>query len=508
MAGTGTLAISRGAPAAPAESAYARHRPEETVLYKLLAEHWRPFLAETQAGDESGCGLPRFVVDEVEAFLRCGILAHGFIRVACDACRESRVVAFSCKRRGFCPSCLGRRMCDFAAYLRDHVMPHVPVRQWVLTVPFGLRFGMAFDPALTGIVLRGFVGVVSRWLRRRARAYGIRGALKTGGVTVIQRFGSALNLNVHFHTLMIDGVYEIRPSGTALFHPISAPTDEEVAAVAEQVYRKVARMLNARGDDGSDALARGEPALTTLASASVAGVTATGPRRGARTLRLGSGNAPEAAIAGRRCAAVEGFSLHANVRVAANDRDGLEHLARYLARPPVATERLPLLPDGRVALRFKRPFADGTEAVVFTPFELIERLLPLIPRPRKHTIRFHGILAPAAGYRSKVVPASETTTTTIPPPSERPTPHRLPWAELLRRVFLVDAIECPRCHGRMRIIAAVTEPGAIDRVLRHLGESLAPPPIASARAPPRGDEEQSLRQLDLPDLDFAPGASS
>ncbi|HTQ47413.1 MAG TPA: transposase [Polyangiaceae bacterium] len=124
-----------------------------------------------------------------------------------------------------------------------------------------------------------------------------------------------------------------------------------------------------------------------------------------------------------------------------------EHLARYLARPPIATDRLTLLPDGRVALRFKRPFTDGTEAVAFTPFELIERLLPLIPRPRKHTIRFHGILAPAAGYRSKVVPAADTSKSPKGTPGpERPTPHRLPWAELLRRVFLVDVLDCPRCH--------------------------------------------------------------
>jgi hypothetical protein len=112
------------------------------MLYKVLAEHWRFFLAETEARDEGGRGLPGFVVDEVEAFLKCGILAQGFIRVACDTCRESRVVAFACKRRSFCPSCLGRRMCDFAAHLRDDVIPHVPVRQWVLTVPVGLRFRM------------------------------------------------------------------------------------------------------------------------------------------------------------------------------------------------------------------------------------------------------------------------------------------------------------------------------------------------------------------------------
>jgi hypothetical protein len=286
VAGAGAHAISPGPRAAPSEGAYARHRPEETVLYRLLAEHWRSFLAATEA--EDGSGLPRFVVDEVESFLKCGILAHGFIHVACDGCRASRLVAFSCKRRGFCPSCLGRRMADFAAHLRDHVMPHVPVRQWVLTVPFGLRFGMAFDPALVGVVLRTFVGVVSRWLRRRARTHGLRGTLKTGGVTVIQRFGSALNLNVHFHTLMIDGVYQIAPSGAAVFHPVPAPTDGEVAAVTEQVYIKVARLLSARGDDESTGFASAEPVLATLAA--LRWPASRPPDRGAGRGRCASGD--------------------------------------------------------------------------------------------------------------------------------------------------------------------------------------------------------------------------
>ena len=197
------------------------------------------------------------------------------------------------------------------------------------------------------------------------------------------------------------------------------------------------------------------------------------------------------------------------MRVAANDRDGLEHLARYLARPPIATDRLTVLPDGRVALRFKRPLTDGTEAVAFTPFELIERLLPLIPRPRKHTIRFHGILAPAAGYRAKVVPAADTSKSRKDTPGpERPTPQRLPWAELLRRVFLVDVLDCPRCHARMRIVAAVTESGAVERILRHLGENAQPPTIAGPRAPPPDDAEIEQRQVDLLDLAPAEDASS
>jgi hypothetical protein len=123
--------------------------------------------------------------------------------------------------------------------------------------------------------------------------------------------------------------------------------------------------------------------LDHLANASVQGLVATGPRQGRRVLRLGgTGEDAEAAIIGKRCAEVAGFNVHANVSVGANDRDGLEHLCRYLARPPIANDRLQELPDGRLALRFKQAWRDGTIHIVFTPQELIEKLIPLIPRPR------------------------------------------------------------------------------------------------------------------------------
>jgi len=133
------------------------------------------------------------------------------------------------------------------------------VRQWVLTVPHGLRFRMAFNPDVTGLVLRTFVSVVSRWLRRRARAVGIRGLLKTGGVTVIQRFGSALNLNVHFHTLMIDGVYELRLGGPPIFDPVPAPTDDDVATIAGAVLRKVGEKVARLDDVAEDAASPASP---------------------------------------------------------------------------------------------------------------------------------------------------------------------------------------------------------------------------------------------------------
>ena len=76
--------------------------------------------------------LPQFVKDEFDAFLECGILAHGFLRLRCGDCGHDKLVAFSCKRRGFCPSCGARRMAQTAAHLVGRVIPHVPVRQWVL----------------------------------------------------------------------------------------------------------------------------------------------------------------------------------------------------------------------------------------------------------------------------------------------------------------------------------------------------------------------------------------
>jgi len=383
-------------------------------------------------------------------------------------------------------------MCDFAAHLVDNVMPHVPVRQWVLTVPHDLRFRLAFDPKLTGVVLRTFVSVVSAWLRKKARSIGIRGTLKTGGVTVIQRFGSALNLNVHYHCALIDGVYRIPLDGPPMFHPVPAPSDQEVAAIVAAVCRRITRKLARNGALEGDPVLEREPLLAALANASVAGRVATGARRGAKVLRVGSPREPlEATIVSKRCAFVEGYNLHANVRIGANDRQGLEHLARYLSRPPIAVDRLKQLDDGRLALKLKRAFNDGTESIIFTPGELIEKLVVIVPRPRRHSTIFHGVLAPAAAIRGEIVPRP-----VVPPGPQQSESERNPkpekpgrkrWADLLKRVFLVDALDCPKCHGRMRVLAMIIKADAVVQILRNFGLPTEPPPISPSRAPPQGE---------------------
>ena len=124
------FATHRSMPATHART-YHRREPEHSALYQTLQIHLEGFLAETR----SHGGLPAFVERELKAFLRCGILAHGFARAHCDQCGFDRLVAFSCKGRGFCPSCAGKRMTRQAEHLIDQVIPPVQVRQWVLTMP-------------------------------------------------------------------------------------------------------------------------------------------------------------------------------------------------------------------------------------------------------------------------------------------------------------------------------------------------------------------------------------
>ena len=174
---------------------------KNTHCTRILAQHLATFLQRTRTAEQQLAG---HVEEELRAYLKCGILAHGFARLRCEDCGQSRAVAFSCKRRGWCPSCMGRRMVDTAARLIDEVLPHVPVRQFVLSLPFEIRYRLAWDGKLICALLAVFLRVVNAWYRRQACAQGYSGA-RCGSVTFVQRFGSSINLNPHCH-VFFDGV--------------------------------------------------------------------------------------------------------------------------------------------------------------------------------------------------------------------------------------------------------------------------------------------------------------
>jgi ribosomal protein S27E len=233
------------APAFVDPPGYARHRPEATLLYQLVQQHY-PAFRELRA--HAGRPLPEFVQKEVEAYLKCGRLEEGFLRVRCDDCHAKKLVAFSCKKRGFCPSCGARRMAETAALLTDQILPERPLRQWVLSLPIPLRLLLAAQPKLVTPVLQVVHRVITRFLLKQA---GVKAdEAGSGAVTLIQRFGSAANLNIHLHCLVLEGVYRRGTDGAPEFVEVPAPTDEALQSVLHKIITRTMKLLTRRGGVG------------------------------------------------------------------------------------------------------------------------------------------------------------------------------------------------------------------------------------------------------------------
>ena len=358
-----------------------------------MAENLERWLAWREAAERP---VPGYVEAELRGYLECGLLCFGFARARCTDCGQGFVVAFSCKGRGVCPSCNGRHMAQTAAHLADHVIPPVPVRQWVISVPKRLRGMLADRPAAVAALTKIFLNEIERVLCAAAGVPPHTDAPasarpRLGGISFLHRFGSALNHHVHLHVCVTDGVFVPAAAASAgdappAFIPARPITPADLAALTERVRRRVIRWFR----------------LTRLLDA--------------------------AAAAGMLAWENSGFSIDASVRITLIDRDvpsyfqSLEHLLRYCARPPFALERLSVIrgADGRatrvryVLPRHKaahwvgpgrsrtstRPGASGV--VELSPFEFLDRLADLVPPPRKHRHRYHGVFAPNHKLRRAV----------------------------------------------------------------------------------------------------------
>jgi hypothetical protein len=455
-----------------------------------VEQHYPVFVAHLA---EQGKQLPAYVEKEFEAYLKCGRLEHGFLRVRCESCHFERLVAFSCKRRGFCPSCGARRMAETAALLADEVLPALPLRQWVVSFPFALRFLFAARPDALAKALEIIYRLLATHLAHKAGFTGREAA--TGAVTLVQRFGSALNLNIHLHMLCLDGVYAPRPDGGLRFTRVKAPEREELDDLVQRIAERVGRALERMGllqRDAESAWLDLPPvedtdAMRQLLGSSVTYRIAVGPQAGRkalvlRTIRPLADEEPSS----QRVARAHGFSLHAGVSAEVHQREVRERLCRYIARPAVAEKRLTVNANGKVVYLLKTPYRDGTTHVVFEPLDFIARLAALVPRPRVNLTRYHGVLAPNHRWRAEVTPSGRgrgrRTGTAQPERSAIERHAAMTWAQRLRRVFSIDAESCARCGKAVRVIACIEEPALIERILTHVrgkGEnsaaSLGPP---------------------------------
>lgn len=467
--------------------AYRRHRPERTTLFAIVNEHYPRFIEAIEA---SGVCLPAFVRQEFDDYLKCGLLEHGFLRVKCDGCRNEHLVAFSCKRRGFCPSCGARRMVESAAHLVDNVFPEAPVRQFVLTFPFPLRFLLAAKPRVLTEVLAVVQRGISTFLIRKS-GFTVASGARTGAVTLIQRFGSALNLNPHLHMLFLDGAYTFT-GGSATFHRARRPTRDELVKLLHSLSGRIVWLLERRGlliaDEPHPALEiEMGSGLEQLHAASIQYRIAVGPHAGRKALTLYTVPPLEDEPALGLVAKMAGFSLHAGTVCEVYQRSKLERLCRYITRPPVATMRLSVDGQGRVVYRYKRPFRDGSTHVVLEPLDFMARLAALVPRPRLNLTRFHGVFAPNFKHRARIVPRRSRGRVD----SDKPLAP-MSWAQRLKRVFSIDIETCPECGGKLRVIACIEEPALIAKILGHVHKRDELTGIEARGPPARGEETLQL----------------
>ena len=462
-----TAAKACGSPAV-----YHRRQPERTVLYRVVQAHLATWLALQDGG--FGGHAPALTEREFRRYLECGILAHGFARARCPDCGHDFIVAYSCKGRGICPSCTTRRMVETAAHLTDHVFPRLPVRQWVLSLPKRLRYHLD-DAKLQNAVLHSLLHGIEQGLRESLPE--TDGATHInphiGAVVFIHRFGGLLNAHLHFHVLMIDGVFCEEEAGHLHFQE-TCLTAEQMAHLQRTIRQRIVRLFVRRGLLDK---AEGQAMIT--------------------------------------CEHDGGFSLDTSVRIEAHDRQGLERLLRYCARPAFAQERLRQLDAEHLVYESKKHGPGGKVSVLLTPHQLLDRLSALIPPPRRHRHRYYGVLAPNSPYRPAVtaLAAAESACNEGKGKAEAETEEtpvrqtaRYVWALLLARIYEVFPLICPKCGGTMKIIAFIDEGEAVREILAHLGEPVDPPCIAPAHGPPlweaAGSGGDDLLIQTLPEYEF------
>ncbi|MBM4254192.1 MAG: transposase [Deltaproteobacteria bacterium] len=483
--------------AATRSCAYQRRRPELTHCFQIIAGHLNTFISEREAEQRP---LPDYVVKEFEAYLKCGILAHGFIRLKCTTCCDEKIVAFSCKKRGFFPSCCAKRMAEAATHLTQNVLPLVPYRQFVVSFPIPLRYWLHTNKRFASEVF----GLVTREIHRHylheAHDAGIVDATP-GTICFTQRWGSALNLNPHIHLLCIDGVYT-RYGDVARFRNLEPISDEEVASLVESIANLVRSLGIKRGYLGKDGdivlnptldpLFQDHESLTAALAASISGKIAFGPNAGSYVRKIGGGFGYEGEVPlakGKRCYSVNGFSLHTNTAVNTHARDRLYKLIEYIARGPLSNDRLEIIANGDVKLALKTLWSNGTTHLVFTPTEFIEKLVALTPPPRSHLVRWSGVFAPNSPYRKDVTLRPEIKKgfqfgDDATEGEKKGEFKNYTWSKMLAQVFKIDVTTCPQCGGDLAKVCAITDPMEARRYLKHLGLDYEPPP----RAPPRHEQ--------------------
>jgi len=400
-------------------SVYKPRKPEKTVLFNVVKKHYKTWVKNSEQL------IPNYINSEFEKYLGCGILAKGFACGHCDSCNKDILIAFSCKGRGLCPSCNTRTMVQTAAHMIENVIPCVPVRQFVISFPKRIRHYLQ-----THEILKTVLRIVVDEIRKTLIASGPNiSNPKIGAISFIQHFGNTLNLHPHFHLIVADGIFSTEEEDL-LFHDAFL-TPDDIADTQDNIQNRVLRYFGRRGFFEKLEI---EKMLTYENS---------------------------------------GFSLNANVRIQSWDRDGLERLIRYCARPCFKSENLKW--NGPwINYRLPKPSHTGQTYIQLDPLEFITRISKFIPYPRRHRRHYHGVFAPNSPLRKKVEANAKKRPMSCTPPVQEVAKKikkvTFNWSKLIARIYEVDPLKC-ECGKEIKIVAFVTHSAEIRRILNGIGWS-------------------------------------
>ena len=352
-------------------------------------------------------------------------MRYGVVRFLCHECGRDLFVAFSCKRRGVCPSCDTKRSAIITAAAMDNLLPPASYRQWVLVVPKRLRYFINQRPDLAGHLSTIFAREIDRFLRQK-------GSGVPAQLHFIQRFGGALNLHIHVHAVVSDGIFEVKSSlgrKELVFTRVPYPTEEELPVIVTAIRRKLIRRICRMGMLD----------------------------RGAAGNMLSWNNS--------------GFSIHEEVAIDERDRAGLERLLRYCSRPALSVARLIYSARTKTVVYRCEKQEGRTELLTLTPIEFLRRWGLLMPPPNKNLIHYYGALAPRSPLRALLVAkaAKETGRVQLTGKVDKLKKKAGSWAACLARVFEVFPLICPNCNLEMKPVAVILNDKELVRLLTHLG---------------------------------------
>ena len=413
----------------------------------------------------------------------------GFARVKCMDCHHEYLLPFSCKRRHFCPSCHQKRVVEFGEFLQEEVLADVPHRQWVFSLPKRLRLYFLYDRKLLAGLSRCVWKVMSRYLEQGVSVdYPKPGWSQTasaarpcipGVVIAVQTFGDMLNFNPHLHVIATDGCFD----GEDEFMRGALPSASDI----EPLFRlEVLKMLMRKGK------------ITT------------------------------SVIENMDSWYHSGFHVYCGGSMEADDQVGVERLARYIIRAPISQERMRYVPSDETFQGIAQVLYTGKNGGVqerFPAVDWLARLVTHIPNKGEQMVRYYGYYAnKSRGLRKKseIVQSSvegevyDSDGSDVDPSKGvgsaqgkrtnsgiSKKKYRKNWARLIQKIYLADPLLCPKCNGKMRIIAFIEEEAVIRKILIHLDQWLPgnhDPPRQKGRGQGDASYQTMLSDSVFPDM--------